>query len=165
MTNFGRQLKVPVDASAYKGREFLEHFATFDLSGQELAWITGKGSGAERFIRLLEVCRYMDDPTGLFLAQVLLFNGYEPEYNSVNGIKLSCPYLLALLTVKQVLIFMLLIIRYNGNHSFLFPVLSVLRSFLYERRSRKTEISLYFLWRKDLRVSAVSRSARGSVSS
>jgi lysine 2,3-aminomutase len=99
LKNSGRELNVSVDSLTDKSREFLEHFATFDLAGQEFVRITGKGSGAERFKRLLEACGYRDNPPGFFSALVPLFAGSKPEDRKVNGIVLPYLYLLALLEV------------------------------------------------------------------
>ncbi len=99
LKNSGRELNIPVDALTNKSREFLEHFATFDLAGQEFLRITGTGSGVEKFDRLLEACGYRNNPAGFFNALSPVFDGSKPKNPGVNGIVLPYLYLLALLEV------------------------------------------------------------------
>ncbi len=80
--------------------DFLDHFAEKSLVGETFFAIVRTGDGRTKLSRLLDVCRYSDNPKGFFSELLVLLGKADGTAKiSINGIELPHLMLMAILEV------------------------------------------------------------------
>ncbi|MCP4023906.1 MAG: radical SAM protein [Desulfobacteraceae bacterium] len=100
-THSGKKTDVSLEALTGSVIEFLEIYGTKTLTGKEFCSITGEGSGAQRFSRLLGKTGFPNDPKGFFTRIFSQINNGEIKIIKLNQVKM--PHLMLVVILEQVL--------------------------------------------------------------
>lgn len=98
--NSGEENQIPLFDLVAALTRFLDHFGTKALVGKTFFEIIQSGDGRTKFSRLIDACRYSDDPRGFFselLEQLGKADGTKKI--SINGIELPHLMLMAIMEV------------------------------------------------------------------
>ena len=98
--NSGEMNQVPLSDLVAALTGFLDHFGVKALVGKSFFEIIQPGDGHTKFSRLLDACRYSDDPSGFFSELLdLLGKADGTKKISINGLELPHLMLVAIMEV------------------------------------------------------------------